>query len=109
MQAKEKCVLPRPGWEGGTGRGHGLGIISLSDSTSHLVSVKHTGGRTDSVWSVLPVMFGDTVAGPWDLGWQGLARATHLGFWCVGCCLMAMYCVSSCSRFSGESGFRRIP
>lgn len=32
-----------------------------------------------------------------------------LGFWWTGCCLMAMYWVSSCSRLSGESGFTRMP
>lgn len=37
------------------------------------------------------------------------ARSSYLCFWWMGCCLMAMYCVSSCKRFSGDSGFRRIP
>jgi len=37
------------------------------------------------------------------------AASTYLCFWWMGCCLIAMYWVSSCKRFSGDSGFRRIP
>lgn len=36
-------------------------------------------------------------------------ESPDLCFWWTGCCLMAMYCVSSCRRFSGESGFTLIP
>lgn len=63
-------------------------------------------------WSVLPAVCRGHCGGTLGPGAAVLASpagVTHLGFWCVGCCLMAMYCVSSCSRLSGESGFRRMP
>lgn len=52
----------------------------------------------------------DKTEAKWKKGKRQTGEGSaDLCFWWTGCCLMAMYCVSSCSRLSGESGFTRMP